>query len=217
MRRRLQHTLVAALAAVAFWPCILSAQVEVAPALGTYIPLGGGWTQESDGGTGFAPNRRQRAAHMLATRVSVWTSRRLAFEGTVAYSPSQVAVSVDGRTTDIAGGVLLASARALFKLTTLKDGYADDPTHWDVIVGAGGGLVHRGGTAWENTKGVTVPAAVLTAVVAAPLAGSLTWRVGLEDFISWTQFDAGLPSQTRARLHHDLIGSLAVVVPLAGR
>ena len=96
MRRRLQHTLVAALAAVAFWPCILSAQVEVAPALGTYIPLGGGWTQESDGGTGFAPNRRQRAAHMLATRVSVWTSRRLAFEGTVAYSPSQVAVSVDG-------------------------------------------------------------------------------------------------------------------------
>ena len=216
MGSRLQHTVVAAFAAagLALWPSAAPAQVEVAPTLGFYFPLGK-WTHVSDGGTGFAPRRRQLPAHMLAARFSAWTSRRLAVEGTLAYSPSQVAVSVDRSTDDIRGRVFLASARVLFKAVTLVDGPAGRGETWEVILGAGPGLVHRGGSAWQNTSGVTEPALVLTASTRAPLAGSVMWRVGLEDFISWTEFDVGQPSQTRARLHHDLIGSLSVVVRLA--
>jgi hypothetical protein len=180
-----------------------------------YMPLGG-WRNESDGGTGFVPERRHLSAHMLGARLTTWPSRRLGLEGTLAFSPSQVAVSTAGSTVDVSAGVLLASARALWKLTTLVDGHPDNRTHWDVMLGAGAGLIHRSGSAWENTSGVTAPALLFTGAVRTRLAGSVAWRVSLEDYVSWAQFDKGRPNQTRSRLHHDLYGSLAVVVPLAG-
>lgn len=207
---------IAIAAGAALWPSAAAAQVDLAPTLGTYLPLGG-WTQVSDGGTGFAPKRRQLAAHLMGARLTAWASSRLGLEGSVAFSPSQVAVSTDGNTTDISGGVVLASARALFKVATLVDGHPEDQTHWDIIVGAGAGMVHRSGSAWENTSGVTAPALVFTGAVRTRLAGPLSWRVSLEDFVSWAQFDKGLASQTRGKVHHDLVGSLAVVVRLAGR
>lgn len=217
MRSRLRSTLIVAIAAAAacLWPRAAHAQIEVAPALGMYFPLGG-WRQVSDEGTGYVPRRRQLPAHMLAARFTTWASKRLAFEGTFAFSPSQVALSTDGNTSDFSGSVLVTSARALYTVASLGDGHDTRRETWDIIVGAGPGLVHRSGSAWENTSGVTEPALLLTAAVRMPLAGSVTWRVGLEDFISWTQLDVGRPSQTHARLHHDLIASLSVAVRVAG-
>jgi hypothetical protein len=153
---------------------------------------------------------------MLGARITAWVSGRLAAEGMLAFSPSPVAVSSNGRTTDVAGAVLLASVRALVNVTSLPDGHPDDPTTWHLMLGAGAGLVHRGGPAWENTSGVTAPALVLTAAARTRITASLSWRVSLEDFISWAQFDRGLPSQTRARVHHDLVASLAVALRVTG-
>jgi hypothetical protein len=212
----LQSSVVVALAAgAALWPLPARAQVELAPVIGMYWPIGE-WTQQSDGGTGFAPRRHQIPAAVLGARLAVSTSKRLAFEGTVAFSPSQVAVSTEGGISDIRAGVLLASARALFKVATLADGTPDDGMGWEVMLGAGAGLVHRGGSAWENTSGVTAPAVVLTAATRTHIAGPVMLRLGVEDFVSWAQFDKGLPSQMRARLHHDVIGSLGVVIRLTG-
>ena len=207
--------LVALVAVVGLWPSIASAQVEIGPAIGTYLPLGG-WVQQSDGGTGYNPKRRQLAAHLFGARVTAWASRKLGLEGSVVITPSQVAYSTEGSTVDIDGGVLLAGARAVYKFSTLVDGHPEDRTHWDLIVGAGAGVVHRGGSAWENTRGVTAPTLLLTTAVRTRLAGSLAWRVSLEDFVSWAQFDKGLPSQTRSRMHHDLVATLSVVVRFAG-
>jgi len=217
MRSRHHNFVSGALALVlaALWPSPAPAQVELAPALGTYLPIGG-WTQQSDGGTGYVPRRRQLAAHLVGARLTAWASGKLGLEGSLAISPSRVAVSTDGNTVDINGGVFLASARALYKVTTLVDGRADDRTRWDLIIGAGAGVVHRSGSAWANTSGVTAPAFLLTTAVRTRLAGSLAWRVSLEDFVTWAQFDKGLPSQTRSRMHHDLVATLSVVVRLAG-
>jgi hypothetical protein len=214
-----RYTFAAALAVLgaALRPSAGSAQLEVAPALGLYHPVGE-WRQVSDGGTGYAPTRRQLPAHMLTARITNWFSRRLALEGTFSYSPSQVAVTVDGNTTDVQGAVILGSARGLWKFATLKDGDLErGGSTWDFLLGAGGGLVHRGGSAWSNTEDVTVPAFVALLGVRAPLSRAVTWRVSLEDYISWTEFNAGLANQMEGRVHHDFYISLSVVVRVAGK
>jgi hypothetical protein len=218
MGGRLQKPVLVALAAAAaaLLPQRVPAQVvEFAPALGMYYPVGG-WTQTSDGGTGFAPVRRQLPAHMVSARLTAWPSHRFGLESSLSFTPSQVAISIDGNTRDIAGGVFLASARALFKVASFDTGARTQET-WDIIVGAGGGLIHRGGSAWDNTTGNTVPAALVTLGLRLPFMGTATWRVALEDYISWTQLDAGTPSQTHARVHHDLVGSLSIAMRLGGR
>ena len=217
MRRRNHYIVVIVLPAAlaGLLPSAVPAQVDLAPTLGTYIPIGG-WTQQSDGGTGYFLRRRQLAAHLVGARLTAWASSKLGLEGSLAITPSQVAVSTEGNTVDIDGGVTLASARALYKFTTLVDGQPDNRTHWDLMVGAGAGVVHRSGSAWAHTNGVTAPAFLFTAAVRTRLAGALAWRVSLEDFVSWAQFDKGLPSQTRSRMHHDLVATLSVVVRLAG-
>lgn len=192
-------------------PSPVRAQVDLVPALGFYWPVGG-WTQEEDGGTGFPPLRRQLSAALVGARLSFPVSPRLALEGTLSMTPSQVAVSTVNGTTDYDGGVFLASARALFNVVTLTDRHTYDDTRWDVILGAGVGVVHRAGTAWENTSGVTAPALALEAGVRVG-----TFRITFEDFVSWAQFNGGRPSQTRARMHHDLIASLGFAVRLGGR
>jgi hypothetical protein len=201
---------VVAAAAAAAWPSPARAQVEVVPALGYYWPVGG-WTQQLDDGSGTPPLRRQLSAGLLGTRLSVRLTNRVALEGTFGATPSQVAVSTANNTIDYNGGVFLASARAVVKVATLIDGPSEDRRHWDLLLGAGAGLVHRAGTAWENTSGVTAPALVLAAGVTAG-----AFRVTVEDYVSWAQFDGGRPSQTRARMHNDVIVSLGFALRLGG-
>lgn len=218
MRNRLPNTLRVALAAAgaALWPSAAPAQVELSPAIGLYWPIGE-WTQQSDGGTGFTARRHQIPAAVVGARLTVSASKLLAFEGSFAFSPSQVAVSTEGGIHDITAGVILTSARAMFNVAKLVDGQPEDRVAWDLKFGAGVGLVHRGGSAWENTSGVTAPAIVFSAAARTPIAGSVMLGLGLEDFVSWAQFDKGLPSQMRARMHHDFIVSLSMVVQVGGR
>jgi hypothetical protein len=191
-------------------PSPAHAQVEFVPAVGYYVPVGG-WTQQLDDGSGTPPLRRQLSAGLLGTRLSVWLTDRVALEGTFGATPSQVAEHTANGTRDLTGGVYLASVRAVLKPVTLMDGPRHDQVKWDLLLSAGVGLVHRAGTAWENTSGVTAPTIVLAAGVAAG-----AFRFTIEDNISWAQFDGGRPSQTRARMHHDVIGSLGFALRLGG-
>ena len=202
---------VVALAVAAVWPATARAQVELVPSLGFYWPIGG-WTQQQDDGSGFPPLYRQLSAVLFGTRLSVRLSRSIAIEGTLGATPSQVAVSTAAGTTDFNGGVYLASARAVLTVASVIEGPRHDQVRWNFFLGAGAGLVHRAGTAWQNTSGVTAPALVLEAG-----AGVGTFRITVEDYVSWAQFNGGLPSQTRARMHHDLIGSLGFALRLGGR
>jgi len=194
----------AATAAVV-WPSRAHAQVQVVPALGYYLPVGG-WTQQQDDVL-----RRQLSALVLGTRLVVWMSKRFALEGTLAITPSQVAVSTANGTTDFNGGVYFASARGALKVGTLTDASTYDVVRWDLMLSAGLGFVHRGGTAWQNTIGVTAPVLVLASEL-----GVGEFRITLEDYVSWAQFDGGRPSQTRPRVHHDMVFSVGYVLRLAG-
>lgn len=187
------------------------AQVEVIPALGYYNAVGG-WTQQEDDGSGYPPLRRQLGTALVAARLSVPIASRVSLQATFAVTPSQVAVSTASGTVDINAGVFLARAGALFKVLTLMDGPEHRREQWDLLLGAGVGVVHRAGTAWQDTRGVTAPTIVLEGGFAVG-----TFRLMLEDYISWAQFDGGLPSQTRARIHHDLVGTLGFALRLGGR
>ena len=186
------------------------AQVEVTPAIGYYNAVGG-WTQQEDDGTGYPPLRRQLGALLFAARLSFPVGSRVSLQANFGVTPSQVAVSTASGTVDINAGVFLARAGALFKVLTLMDGPEHRREQWDMLLGAGVGVVHRAGTAWQNTRGVTAPTFVLEGGFAVG-----TFRLMLEDYISWAQFDGGLPSQTRARMHHDLVGTLGFALRLGG-
>jgi hypothetical protein len=201
---------VVALVATVTVPAVARAQVDIVPALGYYNAVGG-FTQQEDDGTGFPPLRRQLGALLLGTRVSFPLSSRLAVQATAGVTPSQVAVSTASGTVDINSGVFLASARALFTVVTLTDGPAHRQVHWDFLLGGGVGVVHRAGTAWEQLSGTTDAALVLEAGF-----GVGAFRLSIEDYISWAQFDGGEPTQTRAKMHHDLIGSLGWSIRLGG-
>jgi hypothetical protein len=200
----------AALAA-AVVPSLAHAQIAVMPTLGFYSPLGG-WTQEQDDGSGFRTLRRQLSTLMYGVRLSRPLSSTVSLQATFGAAPGQVAVSTASGTVDVNATVYVASARVVLKTMTLMDGPSHDQVHWDVLLGAGAGLVHRAGTAWENTTGVTAPALVVELGF-----GVGAFRLMLEDYISWAQFNGGSPTQTRARMHHDLIGTLGAAITLGGR
>ena len=191
-------------------PAPAAAQVQLVPALGFYQPLGG-WTQQEDDGTGFPPLRRQLGTAIVEARLSVPMSPRLAVQVGFGVTPSQVAVSTASGTVDINAGVYLGSARVQYTVATFTDGPSHDRVRWDFLLGLGAGVVHRAGTAWENTTGVTAPSLIVEGGFAVGM-----FRLMLEDYMSWAQFNGGQPDQTRARMHHDLVGSFGFSLNLGG-
>jgi hypothetical protein len=184
----------------------LAAQVEFGPSIGLFWPLGG-WTQDFDGDQ---VQRRHIATGMLSARLAYWKGSRFGLEATVGYSPSQVAVSELSGTQDKTAGVVLSSVRVLTRVLSLTDGDRRDPYHWDFNAGIGAGLISRRGVAWENTTGTTHPAAVLALEARTRFGRLINGRAAVEDFVSWVRFNKGLPSETLARVHHDMLITFAL-------
>jgi len=189
----------------------LVAQFEFGPSFGLFWPMGG-WTQD------FGDDevkRRNIAVGMLGGRLTYWTSARLGIEAAVGFAPSQVALTEpNGGTEDITASVVVASVKALARLASLADGDPRDPSHWNFYAGLGAGLMARRGSAWTNMIGTTHPAIVLNIETRTPLGRAVSGRAGLEDFVSWQIFDKGLPSETRARVQHDIVFTLSALFRL---
>jgi hypothetical protein len=182
-----------------------------------FWPLGG-WTQQTAAGE---VERRQLGATLISARLAYWPGGRFGVEATLGYSPSQVAVTDPGRvqartrTQDITSGVLLGSARVLAHLGTLRDErHGAFITDWAFFAGVGAGVVSRGGSAWANHTGTTYPAGVATFETRTHLVGPVKLRLMLEDFVAAPTFNEGLPDETKARVHHDLLFTLMAVIVL---
>jgi len=109
---------------------------------------------------------------------------------------------------------LLSSVRLLARVLTLTDGDRRDPTRWDFLAGVGAGVMSRRGSAWADFTGTTHPAAVLTLETRAHFSGALTFRAGVEDFVSSPTFNEGLPAESLPRIQHDLLVTFALQIPL---
>jgi hypothetical protein len=190
--------------------------VEIAPTIGLYWPVGA-WEYETATSAGGKLRLRQVGAVFFGTRVAVWVSKRLGFEGSVGFSPSQVALTDVASTVDHGGGVIIGTAQAMVQLASLTYGDPGRRMTWAFEVGAGGAVIARRGDVWQGIRGATAPAAVLSFGARTVLGEGATVYFRLEDHVSWGRFDEGLPTQTRARAHQDVVGSVGWAIALGRR
>jgi len=202
-----------AIAACLFAPATgLAQHVDIGFSAGFYVPVGALVKSGSKSSPATFYEQRLQGTPTLGANVTVWTSHHLGFAGTINFSPSDVALSDTAGTHDYASLVMLASARGLYAFSPLHfkppPGRRDTP--WSFYVGAGVGLVSRSGAVWNYSTGLTAPALLLDVGVRTAVGGRAVLRFDIEDYISVAQFDKGLPTETEARTHNDLIFSLSV-------
>jgi hypothetical protein len=203
--------LLLALAVAVERPLPARAQIQVAPSLGVYVPIGGDLIEEFDTDGRPRLKKRQIGGGVLTTRVTAWLNGSLGFEGSLAISPALVAIHDSLMTVrDVRAILLLASARGVLRLTPER------LSEWTVDVAGGVGAIRRSGKAWADTPASATVAFVL-AVSARRRIGKpsgIAFRFDLEDYMSWAQFNRGLATQTRSQLHHDLTWTIGLVIPI---
>jgi hypothetical protein len=202
---RLFLVVVAGTTAVIPTPVQAQSQIDFTPHLGMYFPLNPVVEE--------APQElmmRQLTAVVLGGRLAVHASRRWLLEGTVNYTPSSVAVSENNQTVDISAGLLLASARASFRLGRLK------PKTPELQFGAGVGLINRFGSAWQSRSGTLDPAGVIAIAGRYPFSKHMpiNVRVEIENYISRAHFQTADGSMSTARRNHDTIWSVGFEIPM---
>jgi hypothetical protein len=183
-------------------------QVRINPSLGVALPFGGPLINEA------RLEKNKVMAALFSTRIMVSPGRRFGVEASVALSRGLVAVrdSADF-VRDIPAMLVLTGIKGVMRINPgIRDGVG-------LHIGAGPGFISRSGRAWIDTrpKGPTM-AWIISGGGSARLSprSSIVFRVELEDYISWAQFNVGLPTETRALLHHDLIWSLGLTITIFG-
>ena len=198
-----------AVAAGLFAPGRGVAQVDIGAQLGFYAPIGA-LAQRGEKAMPLTYfQKRLQGTLMLGVSGTFWTSSRLGVEGAFCFVPSSVATTDTTGTHDFASGLVLASARVVYAFTPLR--FTPFPGHreipWSFYVGAGGGIVSRSGAVWTSsyTTGLTSPALLVSVGARTALGARLLLRIEVEDYLSTAQFDKGLPTETGARTHNDLV------------
>jgi hypothetical protein len=198
-----------------------SAQLEIAPQIGLYIPRGPLIKQGSPSNPNGQFEKRPEGSIFLGVRALFWATKRLGVAASVSFAPSPVAVTDSFGTTDQQGAVLLSHSQLLVLLTS-------DRAPWFVHLGLGAGVISRSGGQWRYASGATAPAFLASLALGTRLYGLgvvmkppyppqrvPVLRVEVADYISRAQFDQGLPTQTTALTHHDFTGSIMVCFPVA--
>lgn len=184
-----------------------SVQVRLNPSLGVSLPFGGTFIDEA------YLKKHSVTAAVLTARLGVTVVRHFGFEGSLAVGRGLVAVRDSLNTVkDIPGTVLLGSLKGVLEF---------NPNTPDVAmhVSSGVGLIGRSGRVWADTRPPSaVPAWVIAVAGTSKLSrrSRLAFRFELEDFISRARFNVGLPTETTAVWHHDLIWSLGFTFPILG-
>jgi hypothetical protein len=188
-------------------------KTDVGLSVGFYTPLGSMVERgvKNDPQNPYFQQRLQSTLS-LGANVVVWTSSRVGVAGSINFSPSNVAQSDTSGTHDYASPRVLANARVLFAFTPMPfkppPGHRETP--WSFYVGAGVGLANRSGAIWAYSSGFTSPALVFDVGVRTAVGGRVVMRFDAEDYLSRAQFDKGLPTETAARTHNDLMISFSL-------
>ena len=202
-----------AIAAGVFAPATgLAQQIDVGFNIAFYVPLGALVEEGMKSSPATFSQQRLQATPALGGSITLWTSDHLGFSGSFSVSPSDVAVTDTTGTHDHSSTVVLAGARVIYAFTPLHfkapAGHREIP--WSFYVGGGLGVVSRSGAVWTYSSGLTAPALLLNGGVRTAVGGRTVLRFDVEDYISQAQFDKGLPTETEARIHHDLLFSITV-------
>lgn len=182
--------------------------VEITPHAGMYTPVGVLVKGVAASDNSFF-RRKQLGAVMVGARMTMRAGHTFGLESSLAYSPSQVAVTDRERTVDIGSPVTLASIRPVVRVNgKIARG------EWSFHLAPGVGLVHRSGSAWTGTSGTTDGAFVLAGGWRLGRANSAkAFRFDIEDYITRAAFrDATVHSEPR--IHHDIVWSFGLSIPV---
>ena len=177
------------------------ARVTFSPYFGMYSPIG---MLRADSAVEF----NQLMTLLVGARTAVQLTRHFALETSAGLTPtpSWVAQSDWEQTVDVPGGVKMVSLRARYDLN--PDVVAGD---WLVSLVSGVGAIRRHGKAWEGMTGTTDVAFVFGATSRLrPLTSRFSYGLDFDGFLSRAEYRDYLGALTRARLHADLICSLAL-------
>lgn len=193
-------------------PATALAQIDLGFSVGWYNPVGA-LVQSGDKATPATYfQQRLQGTPTLGANLIYWTSKRIGIAGSMHISPSDVAQTDTTGTHDHSSTVVLASARVIYAFSPLlfkpPPGRRDLP--WSFYVGLGAGVASRSGAVWTYSSGLTSPALVFNAGTQTAVGSRALIRFDVEDYLSRAQFDKGLPTETEARTHNDLILSLSV-------
>lgn len=198
-----------------------SAQWEIGPRIGMYVPLGPLIEEGSLGSAGGYSRKNLGVTLMLGVDAAFRATQRLSVAASVMFGPSPTAVTDSTGTSDHSSSVLLTAVRLIEQVTPASKGL------WSMYLGAGAGTVSRGGAPWQYYSGVTNPAIVASLGVGTPLYGlgvqkpypppHVVMRAEVVDYISHAQFDKGLVTQTTARWHNDVTLSVLFSLRLRNR
>lgn len=186
--------------------------IEATPIVGMYVPIGA--LVDVDG-LADAPLLRKRniGTLLVGLRSGVLVGPHVGVEVSLAYTPSMVAVTDAVSTIDRGAGVLLLGIRTPFFIN--GESWAGP---WQFSVAPGAGLVKRHGEVWSGYEGTTDLAAILAfgARIGGPTS-RVHVRLDVEDYLSWAQFQTPSGDRARSLLHHDLVWSMGVAIPVGGR
>lgn len=185
------------------------AQIEITPHVGLYVPLGTLVDEASL--TSATLVKRQVGTVMVGTRVYAGLAERVGLRGTIAYAPTQVAVTTVSSTEDIGAGIVLASLRGTYFLTPRT-------SRLSLHIGSGIGVVDRHGRPWRGIGGTTDLALASSIGGQGGVEGSsIRITFELEHYLTRAQFDgAEHPQKTTSSLHHDLLLSLGIAIAVSG-
>jgi len=206
-----------AVAAGVLAPATASAQLEIGPRVGAYAPVGSLIKEGSLGSPGGLFEKRPEAALFIGGQVMLRATKRLGVAATLAWAPSAVAVTDSFGTSDHSGSMLLADARVIVPITSIK-------ALSSLYFGAGAAVVKRVGEEWRYYSGAASPALVTCLGVRTPLYGlrverrppypppRVVMRLEVADYISRAHFDTGRPTETTARTHQDIVVSFGISI-----
>lgn len=192
--------LAAAAAAVPAAPAV--AQVVVTPFVGAYVP---GNELFKEGGP--ADEGRQRPAPLGGIRITVSGSGILGLEGSLAYGPSDLRFKTAGMESEVDGGLLFASLRAVLIVNSV----------WapvNIYLAGGGALVHRTGPAYEGATDVSTLGGTVGFGFLFRLSPAVRLRFEAEDVITAPSITFPGAEATGARTQHDFLLSAGVSVPV---
>ena len=188
----------AALAAAPMGSLEAQGGVELAPVLGVYVPLQSVIVQ-SDG-----TSAKQATAVAIGGRVSVGTHRKVSFDGTVTYVPSDVNASAGA-----SGGpasLLLIDARGVVSF-----GQAGARTRF--YLAGGPAVIIRNGEFYQGFEGTIDIGGNVAAGLRIAL-GKVSCRVEVGSYLYSVSLTGAGGLMTSSELQVDLIASVSVAIPL---
>ncbi len=174
--------------------------IELAPVVGVYTALMN-TIEVADGTTA-----QQATAWTAGGRVSFNSLRRVGFEATVMYTPSDVEASAGA--TGGAASIGFVNARAVFFL-------APPTARARFYLAGGGAIIIRSGDFYNAFSGTTDVGANVAAGLRFSL-GRVIGRAEVESYLYSVNLMSAGGFETGSQFQADLVGSISVAIPLGG-